>query len=105
MIGRTSVTCGRCKLLEGGAGDWKTSHVTLIQRMSQAWRRWRKDDSKLAQMQASTFLDASSHLYIRVCPSARRSVGRSVGRSDGWSVEWMVRNPFFLNAENEPFSI
>ena len=28
-----------------------------------------------------TFLDASSHLYMRVCPSVRRSVGRSVGRS------------------------
>ena len=25
------------------------------------------------------FLDASSHLYMRVCPSVRRSVGRSVG--------------------------
>ena len=37
----------------------------------------------------ATFLDASSHLYMRVCPS----VGRMVG------------NPFFLNAENEPFSI
>ena len=28
-----------------------------------------------------SFLDASSHLYKRVCPSVRRSVGRSVGRS------------------------
>jgi len=27
------------------------------------------------------FLDASSHLYNRVCPSVGRSVGWSVGRS------------------------
>ena len=26
------------------------------------------------------FLDASSHLYMRVCPSVHRSVGPSVGR-------------------------
>ena len=37
------------------------------------------------------FLDASSHLYIRSCPSVRRMDGRSVTR-------------FFLNAENERFS-
>ena len=29
------------------------------------------------------FLDASSHLYKRVCPSVRRSVRRSVGPSVG----------------------
>ncbi len=29
------------------------------------------------------FLDASSHLYMRVCPSVGPSVGRSVGRSVG----------------------
>ena len=29
------------------------------------------------------FLDASSHLYNRVCPSVRPSVGRSVGPSVG----------------------
>ena len=38
------------------------------------------------------FLDASSHLYMRLCPSVRRSVG--------WSVTL-----FFLNAEKEPFSL
>ena len=37
------------------------------------------------------FLDASSHLYKRVCPLVRPSVGRSVGPSVGRS----VRNPFF----------
>ena len=47
------------------------------------------------------FLDASSHLYIRSCPSVGPSDGRSVGRSVGW----MVRNLFFSNAENEPFSL
>jgi len=30
---------------------------------------------------SGTFLDASTHLYKRVCPSVRRSVGWSVGRS------------------------
>ena len=38
------------------------------------------------------FLDASSHLYMRSCPSVRRSVRRIAG--------W-----FFLNAENELFSL
>ena len=42
------------------------------------------------------FLDASSHLYMRSCPSVGRLVGPSDGRLDG--------NPFFLNAENEQFS-
>ena len=32
------------------------------------------------------FLDASSHLYNRVCPSIRPSVRRSVGPLVGWSV-------------------
>ena len=42
-------------------------------------------------------LDASSHLYMRSCPS----VGRMDGRMDGW----LVTRFFFFNAENEPFSI
>ena len=29
------------------------------------------------------FLDASTHLYMRVCPSARPSVRRSIGQSVG----------------------
>ena len=36
--------------------------------------------------------------------SVGQSVGRSVGRMDGWSDGPSVRNPFFLNAENERFS-
>ena len=44
----------------------------------------------------SMFLDASTHLYMRVCPSVRRSVGRSVRRS----VRPSVRNAFFLNRGN-----
>ena len=41
----------------------------------------------------SYFLDASSHLYMRSCPSVGWLVGPSVG------------NPFFLNVENEQFLI
>ena len=36
----------------------------------------------------NSFLDASSHLYKRLCPSVRPSVGRSVG--------WSVGPPFFF---------
>ena len=32
------------------------------------------------------FLDASTHLYMRICPSIRQSVRRSVRRSIRWSV-------------------
>ena len=39
-----------------------------------------------------TFLDGSTHLYMRVRPS----VGRSVGPSVGWMDGWMVRNLFFF---------
>ena len=38
------------------------------------------------------FLDASSHLYKRVCPSVRRSVGPSV--------RWSVGHAFSINEEN-----
>ena len=45
------------------------------------------------------FLDASSHLYIRVCPSVgwsvRWLVHRLVRLSVGWSVRRSVRNHFF----------
>ena len=41
---------------------------------------------------AFTFLDASTHLYVRVCPT----VGWSVGPSVGW---WVTR--FFQTAEFE----
>ena len=44
-----------------------------------------------------SFLDASSHLYMRSCPSVGWLVGPSVGPSVG--------NPFFSNAENELFSL
>ena len=40
-------------------------------------------------------------IWGRVRPSVRRMDGWMDGRSVGWS----VRNPFFLNAENELFSI
>ena len=40
---------------------------------------------------ACCFLDASSHLYTRVCPSVGRSVGRSVGLSVCRSVGRSVR--------------
>ena len=44
------------------------------------------------------FLDASTHLYKRVCPSVRRSVGPSVRRSDGPSVRRSVGpSRVFLN--------
>ena len=36
----------------------------------------------------ATFLDASTHLYKRLCPSV------------GWSVRWLVRQPLFLNCES-----
>ena len=42
-----------------------------------------------------SFLDASSHLYIRVCPSVGPSVGPSVRRS--------VRHAFVKNRENRCF--
>ena len=46
------------------------------------------------------FLDASSHLYKRVClsvgPSVHRSIGRSVGR--------LVRNHLFSKSKNEGLS-
>ena len=50
------------------------------------------------------FLDASTHLYMRVCPSVRPSVRPSVGRSIrplvGPSVRrFVVRPAFFLIAE------
>ena len=41
------------------------------------------------------FLDKSSHLYNRVCPSVRRSVGRSVGPS--------FRHAFVKNKGNQYF--
>ena len=50
---------------------------------------------KLNMHLVKKFLDASSHLYMSV------SVGRSVRRS----VRRSLCNPFFLNAENEPFSL
>ena len=37
--------------------------------------------SRLKSHDRVNFLDASTHLYMRVCPSVRGSVGRSVGRS------------------------
>ena len=40
-----------------------------------------------------TFLEGSTHLYMRACPY--------VGRMDGWS----VRNRFFSNAKNGKFSL
>ena len=40
---------------------------------------------------SQSFLDASSHLYKRVCPSVRPSVCHSVHLSVGWSVRPCVR--------------
>ena len=57
---------------------------------------------------SSLFLDASSHLYKRVCPSVRRSVRPSVRRSVRPSVRpsvrRSVRNPFFPNSRKRLFS-
>ena len=47
------------------------------------------------------FLDASSHLYKRVCPSVRPSVGPSVRRS----VRRSVRHAFVKNAQNWGFYV
>ena len=47
----------------------------------------------------AALLDASSHLYMRSCPSVGRSVRRSVRPSVGPCVTCF----FFLKAENEPF--
>ncbi len=50
---------------------------------------WANINTSLLYYTISRFLDASSHLYLRVCPSLRPSVGPSVGpsvrRSAGWS--------------------
>ena len=50
------------------------------------------------EIEILTFLDASSHLHMRVCPSVRRSVGPSVRRSVSPSVRQSVgpsvRNTF-----------
>ena len=43
------------------------------------------------------FLDATSHLYMRVCPSVRPSVRMSVRMSDRWH--------FSENAGNDDFSL
>ena len=48
------------------------------------------------------FLDASSHLYKRVCPSVRWSVRRSVGRSVRPSVRPSVTR-FFSNPRKRLF--
>merc|ERR1711951_309795 len=45
------------------------------------------------------FLDASSHLYKRVCPSVGPSVRPSVRRS----VRWLVGDAFVKNKENHYF--
>ena len=52
-----------------GRTDQPTNGQTLIQRSVDERR------------EVCFFLDASTHLYMRVCPSVRRSVGRSVGPS------------------------
>ena len=49
------------------------------------------------------FLDASSHLYKRVCPSVHQSIGLSIGPSVRRSVRWSVRNPFFSNPRKRLF--
>ena len=65
--------------------SWKTLKINLkffITHSSQFFSFW--------------FLNASSHIYIRLCPS----VGQSVGPLVRWSV-----NCFFLNAKNKPCSL
>ena len=49
------------------------------------------------------FLDASTHLYKRLCPSVRRSVGPSVRRSVRPSVDPSVRHAFIKNKGNQHF--
>ena len=54
-----------------------TALRTLLH-IENVWHRWLLLQSLF---QNALFLDASSHLYKRLCPSVRRSVGRSVRRS------------------------
>ena len=49
----------------------KKERIEIIE-LKKLWKVWN------AIVATSTFLDASKHLYMRVCPSVRRSVGPSV---------------------------
>ena len=60
----------------GGRREWKNEKVV---------KKKRKMENSIVD-RSVWFLDASSHLYKRVCPSVRRSVHRSVRRSVGPSV-------------------
>ena len=54
----------------------------------------------LLTREENRFLDASTHLYKRVCLSVGRLVGPSVRWSVGPSVRWSVHLTFFLNCGN-----
>ena len=79
-------------LVQGISWDWYNFSYRLKFPYSQYWNRWEnsydigrsiKSVRKNAILWSlAFFLDASSHLYKRVCPS----VGPLVGRSVGWSV-------------------
>ena len=47
-----------------------------------------KNQQKMGYVELTLFLDASSHLYKRVCPSVSPSVH--------WAVRQSVHNPFFF---------
>ena len=51
--------------------------------------------------QGCSFLDASSHLYKRVCPSVRPSVRRSVGPSVRPSVAFVSNTRKRVNSTSE----
>ena len=70
--------------------------VGLLSVVSTKFQRMYKQVWSTNRCVLSTFLDASSHLYKRVCPSVGPSVRRSVGRS--------VRNQLFSKSKNEGFS-
>ena len=65
--------------------DRRTDIRNLIKRCEDASKKaYEKKDifgKRNMSMQASEFLDASSHLYKRVCPSVGPSIGRSVGNA------------------------
>ena len=70
--------------------------------MSHQCRLWGYEVRRYCEMRRVLlqFLDASSHLYKRVCPSVGRSVRPSVRRS----VRRSVRNQLFSKSKNEGLS-
>ena len=72
---------------EGKAPADPVSHVSQIYNQSDHVYRRRKIYFNLHTSDFDSFLDGSTHLYMRVCPSVRWSVGWLIGRmvdpSDG----------------------